>query len=168
MSTNFRIINNNEELRRKLKKRKTKFNLLTVAFCLCLMIGGLAILLMSKTAPALSAVITFFFWTGSAIIYLIQLESRDNPSLSSFFLSYTENAINASANVAIEHLSSSEKRANINITTENADHTISHHSISFPVIEKTDVTEYVLDLMEEKVYVPYVERESEGQDANNG
>ena len=156
MECNFTTINNDKALRDKIKKEKRINTILTISFLLSFL-SGAALFFMGMYLNALFFIGTGVLWMGSGAIYAIQVTLKENHySPTHRYFTYTENAEVISAELIIENTSVNRKDAIVKLVVENADHTISHHSVTFPVIEKTNVTENTLDLLEEKVYVPYV------------
>lgn len=151
METNFTVINNNDELRRKIKTENTIYAICSIVVIVSLVLTGVSF--------AIGYSLNSVWWHLGAALFAIvalftfaaQMGLKDGrPSKASRYLSYTETSKVLSVKMDIEN-----EFATVRLVTENADHTVSNNSISFPIVEKTDVTEYVLDLMEEKVYVPY-------------
>lgn len=159
METNFTVINNNDDLRRKIKKENTIYTIVTIVVIVSLSLTGVSFAIGYTLNHVEWFIGGAFFALVALFTFAAQMGLKDGrPSKASRYLSYTEASKVLSAKMDIEN-----EFATVRLVTENADHTISHHSISFSVVEKTDVTEYVLDLMEEKVYVPYEGSETEAQ-----
>lgn len=143
---NFSVVDINKKTRSRLKNKEVYIIIATIAIIFVALAGAALFLGSEKT------------WLGVIIIMasalvLAILHSKD-PSPASQYCQIVDDANVISADIIIEG-----KRGNqtavVALSVENENHAVSHHKIYFPVVEKTDVNKYTLDLAEETVYVPY-------------
>ena len=165
MQSNFRIINNDEKLRKKLKKKANIDFISTVAvICFFLLAVVLAIVACVLDSYAL---LNWAFSVGIVTVLLCTIQKNTSkPSLSANFLNHIKDGNVINAEMTIEGNPREQKRAKIRLTVENINHIISYHAASFPVEERTDVTEYTLDLLDETVYIPYIATEEREENEN--
>lgn len=143
---NFDIVDIDKKTRSRLKNEEVYIIIATIAIIFVALTGAALFLGSEKT------------WLGVVIIMvsalgLAILHSRD-LSPASQYCQIVDDANIISAEIMIEGKRGNQAAA-VALSVENENHTVSHHKIYFPVVEKTDVNKYTLDLAEGTVYIPY-------------